>query len=260
MEKYILICLLLMLGKLGFSQTNTTEQTKNCVGLQVGYNHGYLKDLNFSPLNYKEGGLLYALNYTNQNPNGKVILNVDIEFSSAQLKTKASDYLASNLIMANFETSFVRKVSKEKKLLIYIGGQYSSYLQIIDWQDYESFSFLASHGVGVKGLISYNLTAKHRFSSSLYIPVFQFLARPPYNGIDENIIENQDNIAKIIFNGKPVSFNQYLAFDWKINYLYSLSKRFDFSATYLLRYQNVSEINEVVHLQNQLSIGLKFKF
>ncbi len=249
-----------MFGNQGFSQDSATKSYNNSIGFRVGYDQGYLKDLNFSPLNYNEGGLLYALNYTNQSPNEKGIFNVAFEFSSPQLKAKTSGYLTSYLTMANLEIAYVRRVTTKEKLSLYLGGQYSSYLQIADWQDFESFSFLASHGIGIKGLLSYNLDSKHRFSSSLFIPVFQFLARPPYNGIDEEVIENQDNIEKIIFNAKPTSFNQYLAFDWRINYLFSLSKRFDLSATYLLRYQNLSEINKVIHLQNQLSVGLNVNF
>lgn len=249
-----------MHGTLGFSQVDTTKTSQNSLGIRVGYNQGYFKDLNFSPLNYTEAGMLFGLTYTKLSSKEKGVLNVDLEFSSSQLKTKKSSYLVSNSTLANLEISYLRRVSSSKDLSFYIGGEYSSYVQIVDWQDFDSFSYLASHGIGVKGLLFYDLTPIHRFSTSLFIPVFQFLARPPYNGIDEEIIENQDNIAKIIFNGSPSSVGQYLALEWKINYLLSISEKVDLSATYLLRYQNLSEINKVIHLQNQLSIGANIKF
>jgi len=234
---------------------------KNQIGFQIGYNQGYLKDLNFSALNYKENGLLYSLNYIHQKPNGKGIFNVDMDFSLGKLKTRASKDFTSAITMANLELSYVRKLTnKDSKYSFYLGGQYNSYLQILDWNDYESFSFLATHGIGLKGLLSYNLNSKHKFTTSLFIPVFQDLVRPPYNGIDETIIEDQDNTVKLIFAGKPSSFNTYFAFDWKLNYFYAISNRFDLTATYLVRYQNVSEINKVKHLQNQFTIGLNFKF
>jgi hypothetical protein len=247
-----------------FSQNEKVKSSlskvyKNQIGIQVGYNQGYLKDLNFSPLNYKESGTLYALNYTHQKPKG--IFYVDLDFSLGKLKTRASKHFTSSMTLANLEISYVRKLTKkESKYFFHLGGQYSSYLQILDWNDYESFSFLAIHGIGVKGLLSYNINSKHKFNTSLFIPVFQDLVRPPYNGIDETIIENQDNTVKLIFAGKPSSFNTYCSFDWKFNYLYSISNRLDLTATYLARYQNVFEINTVKHLQNQFTVGVNFNF
>lgn len=259
MKTYILIFFILGFENLAFSQNDKIDFTKNSIGLQLGYNAGYLKDVNFSALNYKEGGLLYSLKFEHHPPNEKEIIDAEFNFCLGTLKTKASDNLTSASTMANFEFSYLRKLI-QKRAAIYLGAQYNSYLQILDWQGYESFSFLSTHGIGFKGLLSYPLSSKHKFTSSLFIPVFQNLVRPPYNGIDEKIIENQDNISLIIFDGQPASFNQYFAFDWKLNYLFSLSKKFDLSATYLLRYQKTSEINEITHLQNQLSVGLNFKF
>lgn len=260
MKKYSIIGFFLLLGNLAFSQVDTIRSSKQHLGIRFGYNHGYLKDLNFSPLNYTEGGLIYSLNYMHQSENTKSIFNAAMEFASLSLDSKASAYFESNLTLANIEIAYVRQVMRNKGISLYLGGQYSSYLHIVDWQYYESFSYLASHGLGMKGLFLYELSSTHRFSSSLFLPVFQFLARPPYNGLNEEIIENQDAIGKIILNGKPSSFKHYLAFDWKINYLFSLSKRVDLSATYLLRYQHLPEINKVSHLQNQFFLGANIKF
>lgn len=46
---------------------NATELANNFTGRQVGHNQGYLQDLNFSLLNYNEGGVLSAFSKTNQN-------------------------------------------------------------------------------------------------------------------------------------------------------------------------------------------------
>lgn len=266
-HKILVLFILSLFSQFVYSQKNDLGTNsiggkyKNQIGIQIGYNQGYLKDLNFSALNYKEGGLLYSFNYTHQKPSGKNIFNVDIDYCSGKLKTKVSKDFTSEITVANLEFSYARKLTKkDNELTFYLGGQYNSYLQILDWEDLESFSFLATHGIGPKGLLTYNVNSKHKFTTSLFIPVFQNLVRPPYNGIDETIIENQDNTVKIIFAGKLASFDKFFGFDWKLNYTYAISNRFDLSATYLARYQNVAEINMVKHLQNQYAIGLNFKF
>jgi hypothetical protein len=53
------------------------------------------------------------------------------------------------------------------------------------------------------------------------------LASSLYKGVKEEIITKQDNIGKVIFSGTPSRFNQPLAFEREINYLYSPSKRVD---------------------------------
>lgn len=267
MKKSIEILILLMcLPTLGLVQKRNLqladyEGFKNKIGIQLGYNQGYLKDLNFSVLNYQEGGVMYSLQYSRQQPNGKSIFNVDGDFSLGKLKTSASDDLTSSITMSNLEISYVRLLSpKEQTTRFYLGGQYNTYLQILDWNNLESFSFLVTHGVGVKGLLAYNFNPKHQFTTTLFIPIFQNLVRPPYNGIDETVLENQDNTVKLIFLGKPSSFNTYVAFDWTFNYAYSLSNKFALTATYLVRYQQVIEINRTKHLQNQLTVGMDYKF
>ena len=250
-----------MFSQIEKSDSNLSKVLNNKIGIQIGNNFGYLKDLNFSVLNYNESGLLYSLDYINQKPNGKGIFNADIDFSLGKLKSKASEYFTSDITLANLEVSYIRLLAKkENQLIFFLGGQYNSYLQILDWNDFESFSFLATHGIGVKGLLQCNLNSKHTFKTSLFIPVFQNLVRPPYNAIDETIIENQDNTLKLIFSGKLSSFNTYFSFDWKLNYVFEVAKRFDLTATYLVRYQKVSEINTVKHLQNQITFGANFKF
>jgi len=262
----LLLTLLIVFVYSAFSQknevqTNTSKPFNNRIGLEIGYNQGYLKDDNFSALNYKESGLLYSLSYTNQNPDGKGVFNVDMDFSLGKLKTSVSEDFMSAITIANLEVSYVRKLkTKDNHISLYLGGQYNSYLQILDWKDFESFSFLATHGIGIKGLLAYHLDSKQKLTASLFIPVFQDLVRPPYNGINETIIENQDNTVKLIGTGKPSSFNTYVAFDLKFNYSYSISSRYDLATTYLLRYQNVSETNTVKHLENQLTVGLNYKF
>ncbi len=86
------------------------------------------------------------------------------------------------------------------------------------------------------------------------------MARPPYNGRDEFIIENENSPAKIFFNGKIATFNQYYGFSWKTQYIFTVNKLIDLSANYNLNLQKVTGVNKLTHLQNQLQAGLNIKF
>ncbi|MEQ9413040.1 MAG: hypothetical protein RIF39_04385 [Cyclobacteriaceae bacterium] len=246
----------------GMAQNRIEEKTKlNQIGMAAGNNRGYVKDLNFSALNYHETGFFYSLDYIRQQRNGKGLLIVDADVSLGKLKTRTSYFFTSNNTMANLEVAYLRKINlKNLKLETYVGGQFNTYLQILEWNDYESFSFVATHGIGLKTIVNFKLNSKNRFQTSLFLPLFQNLVHPPYNGIDETIIGNQDNMFKLIISGQPASLNKYLAFDWKLNYSLAFTYRFDWNVSYLVRYQNINEVNKFVHLQNQLTTGLTFNF
>lgn len=262
MNKFILLSFVTLLSISGLAQNKSIEKTKlNHIGIAVGYNQGYVNDLNFSALNYHESGLCYSLDYIRQQRNGKGFLIVDADVSLGKLKNRASGFFTSNNTVANLEISYLHKIYlKNPKCETYLGGQLNTYLQILDWNDYESFSFLATHGIGPKVLVSFKLNPNNRFQASLFLPLFQNLVRPPYNGIDELIIENQDNTIKLITSGQPASFNKYMALDWKLIYSLAITHVFDWNFSYLLRYQNINEVNKFVHLQNQLTTGLTFNF
>jgi hypothetical protein len=238
------------------------ENTKYQIGFETGYMHGYLKDQNFSPLNYVENGILYNINYKKQKPNSKNIFTIGLDFSSSNLYTKASKYFTTSSVIANINLSLVSKiVTKSKKnICIYLGGQYNSYIQYLDWRDQAAFSYIAIHGFSIKGLAQFNIIKKHQIETSLSIPLIQVLARPPYNGLDENIIKNENNKVKLIYTGNLTSINKYIAIDWKTCYKKPISKKINLSIAYLLRYQKVTGVNKLIHFQNLLSTGLNLKF
>lgn len=258
---HILKNIILFIFFLLFSCLSRVKGQENQIGFDLGFNQGFLKDLNFSPLNYQEGGLLYSLDYVRKQSKGKGILSIDADFSFGKLQTAASESFISEQTLFNLELSYLRKINLENQnWQFYLGGQYNSYLQILDWNDFDSFSFLATHGIGLKGFTAYKINDKNSIQSTFFLPLIQNLVRPPYNGIDEYIIENQDNILKILTHGKPAVFNKYIAFDWKVNYIYVLNSRLNLRISYLLRYQNVNEINKFIQLQNQFTTGLLLKF
>ncbi len=237
-------------------------QKKNTIGLSYGVNSGLLKDLNFSPLHYKESGHLLSLQYLRHNPKRKNIFEIGIDFSSGKTKTDVSNLLTANYIYGKINASYYRKInaSKNSKWKFYAGAGYATNLFYVEWDDNEAFSYVATHGLTFNFKANYLINKRNQVYSTISIPFLQLLARPPYNGRNEFIIENENSPAKIFFNGKIATFNQYYGFSWTTKYNYSINKLIDLSANYNLNLQKVTGVNKITHLQNQLQAGLNIKF
>ena len=255
-KSLILLILILSFGQV-FAQPDTL---KNQIGIRLGYNTAFLKDALFSSLNYSEAGVLVGTSYIRQNPSGKSIFETNIDVSTGKLNTKSAIYFTGSYIYANIRLAYLRKLYEHKNTSYYLGGQYQTQIQYFDWKSQSAFSFMTTNGLSLNGLVNYSFNSKHSIQSGLSIPVFQVLARPPYNGIDEFISANQDNPLKLILTGKPTSITKYFALKWHTSYVINMSRRFDFRIAYALQYQNVVDINKFIELQNQFTTGLNFKF
>jgi hypothetical protein len=245
-----------------FSQSNTLKVQKNQFGIFYGYNQGFLKDHIFSDLNYSTKGLKRGLHYRHLNPNGKNMFETNFSLEGGKLKTEYADYFKSAYILANINIAFLRKIGNvdNNKLKLYLGGKFKTQIQYLDWNDQNTFSYIATHGVALQSSLFYHLKPKHKIETSLSIPVYQLLARPPYNGIDNFITENEDNISELIFTGKPTTVNNYLAFTWATNYTYELSNRFNINLSYTLNYERLFDEHKFIQLQNLLTSSINYKF
>ncbi|MFM2269566.1 MAG: hypothetical protein RL757_3007 [Bacteroidota bacterium] len=272
---FALLIALSVVTEKGFSQTETreipTEKSRNnSIGIELATNQGIFKDQVFSLLNYSQSGKIIGLNYLRYKPTGKNRIEANFNFGSSKLTTRNSDYFTSNSILGNLRFSYLQHLrffppsgglrGDSEKLRVYVGGEYQTQVQYFDWKDLSTFSYLATHGIAVKALATYQLNEKARVETAVTIPLFQSLVRPPYNGIDEFVIANSDNYPKIMLTGDLSTVNKYAALDWQNKFYYQFSKRFDAVVSYNLRYQKVFDEQKFIQLNHQLSLGLNFKF
>ena len=245
-----------------FSQNDTIKTRKNQIGICAGYSQGFLKDPIFSNLNYTENGYLVDLHFRHFTSNYNNLIEANVNFSSGKLKTNNIDFFTSSYILANVNLAYLRKLPNHKSQYFssYLGVNYKTRVQYLDWNNQTAFSFIATHGLSVQTNLFYNIKTKHSIETALSIPVFQVLVRPPYNGIDNFITDNQDNTFKLIFTGKPTSLNKYFAINWGTNYKYAISEQFELKLGYTLNYERVFETQEFIQLQNQIMTGINFKF
>jgi hypothetical protein len=247
----------------GQSSSDSAKTFNTQLSFEIGPHLGYLKDLGFSPLNYRETGTLLSVLYALPGRNDKYLFTVDIDFTSGKLKTKTAENLTTPFIQGNIEVSLLWKLRKIRgeRLKMFLGPQYNSYFQYMQWgEEMDSWNYMMVHGLNLKVLALYRISDKKRLQTSLSIPLLENFVRPPYNGFDQYIVENQEKILKLSFRGELASFNRYVAIDWRTTYQYAVSAHLDFIFGYLFRYQHVPGYNKVRHFQNQFTSGFAIKF
>ncbi len=230
----------------------------NSIGLEIGYSIDYLNDQNFSPINQKGTTLLYSANYERWTENS---FKISISYGDGTLESRPDNSFNTSYYKARISSTYLKNISKKSSSTkFYIGGAYNLNLLYLDWYDQDAFSYITTNGLSVNGAISKQLNNKHSIRSELAIPFIQFLSRPPYNGIDEFIIENQDQPIAIILDGNLTSFNTYRAFIWNVNYSYRLSQHFNWQIGYTLNLQKVDDINKFKSLTNSISTSVNYIF
>jgi len=235
-----------------------TTTPKNYIGLGIGYRFDNLNDQNFSPLNQKGGGLFYSLFYEKRGDN---ILKLSIDYSNGTLASGADDAFESTYYAANIGVSYFKNLSpSEANTKFYIGGTYNLDIYYTDWSDQDAFSYITANGLSIAGAINKQLNDKQFIESSISFPFLQFLSRPPYNGINEFIIENQDSPAKIIFDGDLTSLHKFQSFTWDINYNLEVSNHINWRLYYALNVKKVAELNEFKSVSNRVSTSMSYKF
>ena len=253
----IILCLLVIVFDI---RSQSEKFKKNNVGIRYGANFSGLHDRNFSPLFYYESGSYYALRY--ERTNGKSLFYFFSDFSSGKLRTKTSDHFTSIYIKGGIDLSYLRKtsISPNRNLQSFLGVGVQSFNHYIDYQEQEAFSFLLAHSVAFKYVTGYSLSNWHKVQLRLSIPVITLLVRPPYNGYDEELKENQKSPLKLITDGKIVSLGQYFAVSSQLGYTYILNRHFDLNGEYNFAFFQSRTLKRATHFHNQVLAGITFKF
>ncbi len=252
-------CLLALAG--AFAQSNS--EGSNTMQGTIGYDYGYLKDLNFSPLHYQEQGKTYALGYRWQDASTLNEFNLSVDYGSGQLHTDAAKDFTTDYIRGNFSIGYLRKVKLYGVKITdwALGARYHFYLNYLDWNQQDAFSFFANHSFDFSTSFSHQLQGGHQFSFQLHVPLWSLIVRPPYNGTDPELEYNSESDPlRLITDGIGGSFERLLAFQFNASYHHRISRRWDLLVQYQARYQNLKGQNQLIHLQHQLSTGIQLKF
>lgn len=254
MKHFLLLFILsLLIGK------DIQAQKINDFEVALGGNQGYFKDYQFSPLHYKETGALLSLEYSRRKVEGNSLFTAKLDAGLDFLNADIADYLTTNIWDLDIEVAYLRKVNVATKFDLFVGPQYHTKVNFIDFNGLGGFSWLFAHSMDLKARAEYQLPNNQSLSSSLSIPLVGFLNRPVHNTYDKELLEAfEERFLGFIFSGDLATVNKYVAFDWETKYRRPLTKKTDLSVTYALAYQRVTDDTEFTHLQNQLRVGIVF--
>jgi len=101
---------------------------------------------------------------------------------------------------------------------------------------------------------------RHRLSTEVSLPVFGLLSRPPYTGWDKFIVDNANNIPKVVTRGDWVPLGTFTALRASAAWTYDLGQRWSTTARYDLSYFATKRIDPVRILDNTFSLSSTLKF
>jgi len=233
---------------------------KNSIRLQGGLGQGYFKDLNYSPLIYSSGGLVINTSYHRSLKNENLLF-FSAGFQFGELNTAVTEFNTSEHFNVNLELGFLGNIPvNTSEIKLRIGGQYHSNIDVVFYDGTEAITAFGLHSLDLTGSISWDIATKHTLSSTMSLPVFGLLIRPPWTGWDKYIVEHEDNRIPIFFRGKWTSLNDFFSINWNIQYQFTISSKWDLAAKYLFRYYRTENLKTAIIPSNQFTIGTNFNF
>ena len=261
MKKLTLTITLLLLSLFILTAQGIGKKTirKNNINLGFGLGCGYLKDQNYSPLSYSSGEVVVNAGYR-RNINGNLLfLTSNIQFGD--LNTAVSKFNTSDHYNANLELGFLGNIPvNASEIKLRLGGQYHAYFDIVFYDSESAITFYGLHSLDLTGSISWNISSKHALSSTISLPVFGLLIRPPWTGWDMYITEHEDNRLPLFFRGKWTSLNDFFAVNLNIKYHFAIGPGWDLTAEYMFRYYRTDELETAIIPSNQFNVGSSFSF
>ncbi len=233
---FFLISILALSYTTGFSQTKTNIK-KNKLEFSTGMNSGSLKNLEFAPVSrYDYSGLVYTLNYerTSKNEN---LFEIQLDYLRSELKTELIPILNADYSKIGLGFSYLKHIYNKNAFSIHLGLQSQTSASLY----FNSNYYVADQEFGIASRFTYQLNKKQYLTSKITIPVA--LLRVTTNSG---------------FNG--YSLNRYQSVLWNLEYGYSLSNNFDIKLNYDFKYNRLQISNAFRELQQQLNLGINYKF
>lgn len=257
-KKLAILILLFLINQKTSAQTDSLKIVRNALTLEIGYNNTLFKDLGFSPLNYSSNSLVYKLGYRRDLKKGNE-LSINSGFSRSMLKSDYSNYFTTDRYLINFKVGYLKNLTQEENNIQFKAGvQYRTYFNLVFYDDLDAFTFYGLHGLDLIGKMYYQLNPKHRLITTIEIPFFGLLVRPPYSGINKFLLEN-DNII-IATTGKWTSLNDFFALNWSTEYNYLISDKLCLSASYCFAFHSTNYLHKVIIVDNQILMGVHYNF
>ncbi len=261
MKRCTLACLLSLFYFISINaQTPDIGKKSNRIGIHFGADISYTKDLNFSPLNNTGSGYAIKMTYERKTKKDHLFF-INLDYANSTLNAQASDFFKYDRYLANVEFGYLIKALKNKdRFSIHAGLSGYTHLDFLNYRDFTALTFFNFHGILASAKFNYRLHTKHHLSAKVSIPLVGVLSRPPYSGWDKFMVENENNLLKVLYRGKVASLDRFFGLHFHFDYSYALSDRWDFNFQYQLWSYRTQEQDLAIIGSNQTFIGLNFKF
>lgn len=257
----LLLAVCLVQAAAASAQTpDITTAYRNEITLTVGLHQGYYRDRNFSPLNHTSSGTNFGLAYGRATKNGHRWTG-EIAVGLGTLKHPTLEDLPPDRYRVDLSVGYLRRLNRSAEdRKTYAGIRYRSYVDITLYDGSEAITFFGLHALEAAVATDWRTGNRHRLLADVSVPVFGLLARPPYSGWDKFIIDNSENIPKIITRGEWGTFGKFTGVRANIGWAYDLNDRWSAIARYSLAYYATKQLDPVRILDNTFSLSSTLKF
>ncbi|MEL7160719.1 MAG: hypothetical protein AAFN92_08165 [Bacteroidota bacterium] len=258
--KSLLSIALFLLGATLSAQSELPSPYRNQLTLTVGLNQGYLKDENFSPLHYSSGGLRLGLGYRRNTKNGDR-WHAEIGAGLLKIRTNGKKVAFTNRYLIDLAVGYRKGISPaDADKRFFVGGNYRTYVDLTLFDESEAVTFFGLHGFEVAADADWKTGKRQRLRAGLAVPVFAQLVRPPYTGWDKFIVDNADNIPRVLTRGTWTSLNAFTGLRAEFGWAYQASDRWTLEANYALAYYATQRLDPVRSLNNQFALKTTFNY
>lgn len=222
MRVTVLTILFLFVSKFVSGQNDSIEINNNFT-LESGISYLSLKDITFSPIVFSGFIPNVSLGF-NQNRRNGVLWSADISISYGNIDYN-NTYFSSTYTSAEVSFNYLLKVKSSENSKFYLGGQFSSVLNILDYEGFSSASWYTAQQLEPILLYNYTISEKQSITGQFSYPLVGLVSRPSYAGVDEFVVANSNNVPKILYSRmKLYSLNKLINPNFQLKYTYNLRK------------------------------------
>ncbi|MGB1206784.1 MAG: hypothetical protein ACPG5B_14135 [Chitinophagales bacterium] len=239
---------------------NESVKTNKFILMEGGFQNEILKNKTFSALKFQ--GIIPSIRFGYEARKDTSIWssNLNILYGSINYN---NEFFPSDFIDINLNVNYVTKVFQTKKARFFVGGQFSSTIQLFNYDDFSNGSWQTTQTIDFLFKHQYIINSKHVFSSQMSYPLLGLASVPKYGGLDEFVVVNSDNIPKILYSRMSL-FSLHSLFNPKIEIAYEYHRpKIGVRASSTYQYFQINSIKKYYrnsigfHLALMLKIGRK---
>lgn len=258
-KHYLYPLLFLVVSNCLDAQVASTQSYRNNLTLSFGLNHGYFKDQNFSPLNYRSPGTRFSLAYTRSTAAGHQ-WSTELGGSLNTLKNPVNSSIDPDRYLVDIAFGYLRALNgNHQRRNLYLGGKYRSYVDLTLFDGAEAVTFFALHAFEIAGAGTWRAGERNRLKASASTPVFGLLSRPPYTGWDKFIADDPENIPRIITRGDWLTLGAFTGLRANLGWEHQISNRWAIEARYSLAYYATKRLDPFRSLDNSFGLNLTYR-